>query len=167
MALMKRYPLFWTLLALAISAQGTASAQAMVENAMGAGRAATMTAPAKGIGGALNNLEKTLNKTVGATEESTPPASPKPAARTAASAPAAAAPAPAPVVHYEDAAQIETGLVYSVVVKRYGPPALEITTGTNTKTLSYRSRASILQIELLDGKVTSVFDVTNGTMIRN
>ncbi len=82
---MRRFPLFWTFLPLLALCPYAASAQAMVENALGAGRAATSAAPMKGIGGTLNNLEKSLNKTLGVAET---PAETRTAPATRKSAPA-------------------------------------------------------------------------------
>ncbi len=134
---------------------------------MGAGRAATMTAPAKGLGGALNNLEKTLQQTLNGTEPSPAAARSSPAAPAPRPAPAharravrtAAAPVPAPIVpevHYENAQGIETGMLYADVVRRFGPAELEITTGLSRKILAYRDGAAALQVELVDGTVASI-----------
>ena len=164
---MRRISFVWTVLGLLAAGGSALRAQAMVENAMGTGRAATMTAPAKGLGGALNNLEKTLQQTLNGTE----PAPATPAATPAAPAPrpapsrarraarAAAPPVPAPVVpavHYEDAQGIEAGMAYADVVRRFGPAELEITTGLNRKIMAYRAGGAALQIELVDGTVASV-----------
>ncbi len=124
---MKRFPLFWTILSLLVASQGIASAQAMVENALGAGRAATSTAPMKGIGGALNNLEKTLNKSLNGTE-SAPAAPATHTASTIETVHVTPAVVTSPVLHYEEPKQIETGMLYPDLLKRFGPAALEITT---------------------------------------
>ena len=165
---MRQIPLFWTLLGVLAAGQGIASAQAMVENAMGAARAATTAAPAKGIAGALNNMEKTLNKSLNGTSESAPAARPKAAGRSAAVATVAPPVAPPPpAVHYEDPEKIGNGMAYGDVVKRFGPAELEIITGMNTKSLSYRGHAAVFQIEVVDGKVASISDLTNGTIVKN
>ncbi len=164
---MRQLPLLCTLLGVLAAGQGAASAQAMVENAMGAGRAATTATPAKGIAGALNNLEKSLNKSLNGTSESAPAARSKAAGRSAAVATVAAPPAPPPpVVHYEDPEKIEAGMAYGDMVKRFGPAELEIITAMNTKSLSYRGHAAVFQIEVVDGKVSSVYDLTNGTIVK-
>ncbi len=140
----------------------------MVENALGAGRAATSAAPMKGIGGTLNNLEKTLNKTLGVA--GTAPATlPAPATRTAApsqsvrTATLTVPVAIAPAVHYEDPKLIAPGTAYDELLRRFGPGAMEITTGLNTKTLSYVNREATLQVDVLDGKVSVIQDITHGT----
>jgi hypothetical protein len=160
------------LLPLLAASQGVASAQAMVENALLTGHSATATAPmqglSKGIAGALGNLEKTLQKSLDSPDFQ--PAAPVRTARAAAGPGVAAAPGLSastaisavmfvPVVHYENPKQIETGIVYDELVRRFGPAALEITTGPLTKTLSYMSREGPLQVDLSDGKVTSIVDM--------
>lgn len=153
---MRRFPLFCTLMPLLAAVPCVASAQAMVENALGAGRAAVSTAPMQGlsksIGGVMGNLEKTLNKSLSSPEFQ--PAAPVRMAQLAVVA------APAPVVHYDDPKLIETGTVYGELVQRFGPAAVEITTGPAAKTLSYVSREGAYQVEVSDGKVTSIVAVT-------
>lgn len=169
---MRRFPLFWMFLPLLALCPYAASAQAMVENALGAGRAATSAAPMKGIGGTLNNLEKSLNKTLGVAET---PAETRTAPATRKSAPAttvrtAALTAPVAIfvpVHYEDPKLIAPGTAYDELLRRFGPGALEITTGLNTKTVSYMNREAILEVQLVDGKVSQIQDITHGTILKN
>jgi hypothetical protein len=172
MGSMKRFPLFWTFRPLLALYPHAASAQAMVENALGAGRAATSTAPMKGIGGTLNNLEKTLNKTLNGAETA-PATLSAPETRTTApaqnvrTATLAAPVAMAPAVHYEDPKLIVPGTAYNELLRRFGPAALEITTSSDAKTLSYMSREGSLQVELIDGKVSEIQDITHGTILKN
>jgi hypothetical protein len=149
---MRRFPLFWTLVPLLAASQGVASAQAMVENALLTGRSAASTAPVQGIGSALGNLEKTLQKSLGSADSR--PAPPV----VIVSAAAVVAPA-APAVRYQDPKSIETGTVYDELIRRFGPAALEITTGPLTKTLSYVSRTGAFQVEMREDKVISIVDV--------
>lgn len=147
---MKRFPLFWALLPIMATTASVASAQAMVENALGAGRAATSAAPMRGlgssIGGAIGGLEKTLKKSLDSTDLR--PAAP---ARTVT---ALVITPVTPARTYENPNQIETGTAYDELVKRFGPASLEITTGPLTKTLSYVNREGAVQVELRDGRVT-------------
>ena len=148
---MKRIPVLLLAAAAFCLCQGVASAQAMVENALGAGRAATSTAPMSGLGksvsGIAGGLEKTLNKGVTITEtRSSGPV------KTALVVPP---PPPAPEVHYDDPHQIESGILYDELVRRFGPATLEITTSPLTKTLSYVNRTGAIQVEVREGKVIS------------
>jgi hypothetical protein len=144
---MRRFPLFWTLLPLLAGCQGVASAQAMVENAMGASRAATSAAPMSGV---TKSLEKTLKKGLPAA-----PAS-QPAVRVQTASVATIIMPAAPVVHYDDPKGIETGTAYDELVKRFGPASLEITTGPLTKTMSYAGSEGVYQVDLREGKVSSM-----------
>ena len=144
--------MFWSILSLLVAGQGIASAQAMVENALGAGRAATTAAPMKGIGGALNNLEKTLNKSLNSSE-------PAPATSTVETVRVTPPVVTMAVIHYDEPKLIETGMVYPDLLKRFGPATLAITTGLTTKTLSYLSREGTFQVELIDEKVTSIIKI--------
>jgi hypothetical protein len=127
----------------------------MVENALGAGRAATSTAPMKGIGGALNNLEKTLNKSLNGTE-SAPAAPATHTASTIETVHVTPAVVTSPVLHYDEPKQIETGMLYPDLLKRFGPATLSITTGMTTRILSYMSREGTFQVDLVDDKVTAI-----------
>ncbi len=113
----------------------------------------------KGIGGTLNNLEKTLNKTLAGTETA-PSTSVRSATLTA---PVASAPA----VHYEDPKLIVPGTAYGELLRRFGPATMEITTSLNTRTLSYINREATLQVDVLDGKVSVIQDLTHGTILKN
>jgi len=141
---------------------GMLAAQAMVENAMGVGRAATSTAPAqnagKAIGEAFGSLSRTLDpaeaKAGGAT-----PAAARPAARSAKSTPARpqkAAVEPEPEVTFEDPSGIQEGMEYAEIVRRFGPPSLKLTSGPGEETLSYARNNRNVGVTMHDGKVSSV-----------
>ena len=164
---MRRFPLYWTLLPLVAACPHLASAQAMVENALGAGRAATSAAPMKGIGGALNNLEKTLNKNLNGPAVSAPPRTSTTPVNSLEGAKLATLTVAPPAVHYDDPNLIKTGVAYGDLVRQFGPATLEITTGPITKTLSYVSRGAVFQVDLIEGKVSQIEDVTHGTIVGN
>jgi hypothetical protein len=149
---MKRIPVICAAAAIFCVCQGVASAQAMVENALGAGRAATSTAPMSGlgksVGGIAGGLEKTLKKGVSAPEVR--PMGPVVTARMAPT------PVAVPAVHYDDPRKIESGIPYDELLRRFGPATLEITTSPLTKTLSYVHREGAIQVEMREGKVTSM-----------
>lgn len=134
-----------------------AAAQTAVEAGLAAGRSATMAAPARSAGksmaGAWGSLDGTLkagqsNADSGKTSSS--PASPTgPAAKDAKKPPA-----PAPV--YEDPNKIQAGLAYEELLKRFGPPSMEITVESGKKSLGYTAKDGSIQLEVEGGKVTSV-----------
>lgn len=152
---MRRFCLFCALATLPVGFQGIASAQAMVENALGAGRAAVSSGPMQGLGksfsGAFGNLEKTLKKSLNSTDFQ--PTAPVQTARTTITL--------RPAVHYEDAQQIETGTQYDELLRRFGPASLEITTSPVAKTLSYMSHSGPIQVEVRDGKVSSIAEASS------
>lgn len=161
-----------------ISSCPTAAAQAAVEYGAGVSRAASTASPSrtlsKGISGALDGLNKAIAGAAGTESADTPKASPAPAGRSAhqtrgreqakhatkasateTSAHAAAtpsSPAPPPPV-YEDPRQIQPGLAYDELIRRFGPPAVSITTGPGKTTVLYSSQGMNYQYRLEDGKV--------------
>ena len=132
---------------------GIAYGQATVEAGLGAARAATSTAPAKGLGKSMSGLAGSLDKAL----KATPPKTPSTAVDTpSANAPSAApATAPAHAPNWEDPAGIELGLSYEDLVRRFGPSAMSITSGTE-KSLSYPGKAGTFQVTVQDGKVASI-----------
>jgi hypothetical protein len=138
-----------------------AAAQAAVEAGIGAAAASIGSSGArgagKGIAGAFGSLNETLKS--GGAKTVTPEAS-KPAARKAAgkssskNAPAPAVVEPAPA--YEDAMQIEKGIGREELVRRFGPPAMQIASGSDEQTMSYFSSGGVVHLELQAGKVVSV-----------
>jgi len=129
---------------------GMAYGQAAVEAGLGASRAATSTAPARGIGKSMSGIAGGLDKAL------------KPAQKDAEAAPAAvsatsigSAARPAEKKEYEDAGGIEAGLGYDELVRRFGPASMAMTSGAE-KALSYPGKAGMYQVTVLDGKVKSV-----------
>jgi hypothetical protein len=137
---------------LAMSA--TAGAQAMIEGALGASRAATTAAPAKGVGKSLSGLAGSLDKVLkaGAAEQQ----SSSSATLTPASQPVlTAANAPQPESKWEDPSGIETGVTYEDLLRRFGPYSMVISDSTQ-KTLTYRGKAGYFQVRVEEGKVASI-----------
>ena len=134
--------------ALWLATTGIASAQATVEYGLGAARAATTTAPAAGIGKALSGLAGKLDGTTKAPQ-------PDSAARPSATPPGTPGTAAPPAKKWEDPSAIETGLAYDELLRRFGPPSLEIT-GETGKMLTYSSRDGAFHIGVEDGQVTSI-----------
>jgi hypothetical protein len=108
---------------------GTAAGQAMVGYGLGAARATTTIAPARGIGKALDKPWKKL-ETVASTKS-------------------------APLATYEDPGKIEAGLAYTDLIRRFGRPSLEITGEDGVRTLTYLGKNSNAELVVRDGKVAS------------
>jgi hypothetical protein len=101
------------------------------------------------IGGAFGKLNEALKSPGSAT---TTPAA-KPAVRRA---DPPIIPAAATAVVYEDALQIEKGVEREELLRRFGPPALQIASGSEEQTMSYFSVGGVVQLELQGGKVITV-----------
>jgi hypothetical protein len=146
----------------------TAVAQAAAEYGMGAGLAATTTAPArnlgKEIGGVFDTLNRVLEPDRGAAAPDSALSNSKQSVRSKQSAsplkksPAAARVAPAkhPARLYEDPRKIEAGLAYDEILSRFGPPSMSATAAPGRTTLWYSRRDGNYQIEMEEGKVTSI-----------
>jgi hypothetical protein len=144
---------------------GTAAGQATVEAGLGAARAVTTTAPARGIGKSMSGLAGSLDKALkggqtGSSEHSAGVVSAKPAAHSSTQAatktesiPTKTSPTPAP--NWEDPGGIETGLAYEDLVRRFGPSSMAITAGTE-RSLTYLGKDGIFQVKVQDGVVTSI-----------
>lgn len=128
---------------------GIAYGQATVEAGLGAARAATSTAPAKGLGKSMSGLAGSLDKAL----KTTPPKTPLTVIDTPPSSAVSAVPAPAP--SWEDPGGIETGLSYEELVRRFGPSSMSITSASE-KSLTYPGKAGTFQVTVQDGKVTSI-----------
>lgn len=130
---------------------GTAAGQAVVEAGLGAARAATTAAPAKGVGKSISGLSVALDKALKpgqpAAATTAQPAAKKPS--TFASAPQA------PEPNWEDPGGVEPGLGYEELVRRFGPPAMAITNSAE-RFLTYRGKDGVFQVKLRDGTVASI-----------
>jgi len=139
--------------------EGTVSAQAIVESALGAGRAATMTAPARslteGAVGIFGSLDKVMKAAQGQESSSIASVAPRPAKASASKAKTDAGETTSPAPVYEDPLGIRVGLGYEELIRRFGPPAMQITSGPDAKTLSYLTKSGFMQVECEGGKVTS------------
>ncbi len=139
-----------------LAMSGTAAGQAIMESGLGAARAATTAAPAKGVGKSLSGLagglEKALKAQSPASAEQPSVAAATPAVRTPATAASAA---PAPESNWEDAGAIETGITYEELLRRFGPYSMAISDSTQ-KMLTYRGKAGVFLVTLQDGKVNAI-----------
>jgi hypothetical protein len=100
----------------------------------------------------MSGLAGSLDKALKGTPKAESIAASTPAANAPSAAPATAS-APAP--SWEDPAGIELGLSYEDLVRRFGPSAMSITSGTE-KSLSYPGKAGTFQVTVQDGKVASI-----------
>jgi hypothetical protein len=137
-----------------LATAGAAYGQATVEAGLGAARAATSTAPAKGLGKSMSGLAGSLDKALKATpSKAASSAADIPSASTASASTPSAAPAPSP--SWEDPGGIEPGLSYEELVRRFGPSSMSITSGSE-KSLTYPGKGGVFQVRVEDGKVTSI-----------
>jgi len=124
--------------------------QTAVEAALGASRAAITTAPAKDVGKALSGF-------LGCMDTFLRPAQPQGSGDTSVVTvvPAAKMATPkADVRTYEDPKLIQPGMAYDDLLRRFGPPAMELTTASGHKGLLYAGRDGLpTLVELQDGKV--------------
>jgi hypothetical protein len=134
-----------------------AAGQAVVEAGLGAARAATSAGPAKGIGKSMSGLSVALDK---ALKQGKPVSDEQPAAVTMAkptaktpSTTASASPEPPP--NWEDPSGVEPGLGYEELVRRFGPPTMGITNSAG-RSLTYRGKEGVFQVEVRDGVVAAI-----------
>src|SRR5690349_9922432 len=131
------------LVVLLVGLPGVAAAQAAVEAAAGmsrsaAGAAAAGQAAGKGIGGALDKLNRNLDG-AGQSKSETP----RPAARQTPASSSKVQPAPAKKVdepQYESPAGIQEGMELAELSRRFGPPSLKIVTGADQETYCYMGK---------------------------
>jgi hypothetical protein len=150
--------------------EGMLAGQAMIEYGLGAGRAGTSTAAGKGVSKAVGGLVDKLNKVLstGQQESESTSASPSTSRGTgnarqgtgqrATLAPLVEAPVvPAvPAKIYEDPTGIRAGMANEELVRRFGPPALEVTGASSGRTLTYSGKKGIVQLDLRDEKVSRI-----------
>ncbi|HTX37984.1 MAG TPA: hypothetical protein VME43_23300 [Bryobacteraceae bacterium] len=134
---------------------GTAAGQAAVEYGLGAARAATTTAPARGVGKSMSGLAGSLDKALKGERPASEAhsATTSPAGLAAHSAPSG--PASATAAKWEDPGGIAEGLSYPELVRRFGPPSMQITDDAGSK-LTYTGKSGAYHVDVEDDKVTSV-----------
>ncbi len=120
---------------------GVAAGQAMVGYGLGAARAVTTAAPARSIGKSLDKAWESAGKTL-----KQAPSTARAEARTKA----------APAVNYEDPGKIEAGLTYADLIRRFGPPSMQITGEDGARTMTYLGKGAHAELVVKDGKVGSV-----------
>ena len=134
---------------------GIASGQEIMESGLGAARAATTAAPAKGVGKSLSGLAGSLEKAIKAQSPGSLEQPSAAATSAAVQTPLAAANTPPPAANWEDPGAIEVGITYDELLRRFGPYSMAISDSTR-KLLTYRGKAGVFQIAMQDGKVTAI-----------
>jgi hypothetical protein len=127
-----------------------AAAQAAAEAGLGAGASSIGSAGAGGVGKAVGGILKGLDKTIKPADAS------KPSARSTTRPRRVTPQPPVPPPNYEDAAQIEKGLPIDDLLRRFGPPAMQIANSSETQTMTYLAKSGMVQVELEAGRVVSV-----------
>jgi hypothetical protein len=166
---MRRSRRVWIVFSMLFGLEGVLAGQAMVEYGLGAGRAASSAAPAAGVkkavGGVAGSLDKVL-KTGQGSSESGSPGAPRVVGPTQAGATEQAgvdtpAPVPAaPAKIYEDPSGIRAGMAKDELVRRFGPPTLEVVGASGGKVLTYSGKNGIIQLEMSNEKVALVAAMT-------
>ncbi len=131
--------------------------QAIVEHAVISGGVATVAGSAKSaasaISGTLKNLDGTLDKAAKKKHDATAPAR-STVAR--AGTPVDSLSKPAKV--YEDAAEIRAGISYAELLRRFGEPSMQISSGGGEQTIYYSQKdgRGQMQVRVSGGQVASV-----------
>lgn len=63
---------------------------------------------------------------------------------------------------YEDPQKIPSGIQYSEMVRRFGPPTMKVTDSPGRTTYSYSKLKTQVQVEIQNGKVVSVASINTG-----
>ena len=129
----------------------TVTAQTAVEYGVGASRAATSTAPAKGLGKSISGIAGSIDRAI----KSQPSGPIAPAETSVRQVDRPSATSKSTVV-YEDLKHAEVGLSYEELVKRFGPPAMVISASAGRKSLTYLTKGGPTQIEIQDQKIVLI-----------
>ena len=145
------------LLAIPATLAGQAMTEAAVVSGASAAGASSAGEAGKSIAGAFENLNRVLQKSdaskaaAGGSTAVISGASKTEVAK-AASGDAAKKPAPA----FEDPSGIREGMASAEVLRRFGPPALKLTTGEGEENLAYRMKDLRVDVVMREGAVASV-----------
>ena len=158
---LKKYSV-WVILSLA-GLPGFLMGQAIVEHATISGGVATVGSSAKSaarvIDGALKNLNNTLDTAAKKAHPATAPADSSSARRalTPVASPARQPSASLPKIEYEDPAGIKAGMSYDELLRRFGEPAMKVSSGSGEETLYYSRKDGQGQIpvRVSNGRVLS------------
>jgi hypothetical protein len=131
-------------------------AQATTEAAAGAAGASIGTAPASNIAKSLSGLAGALDGKL--KNGQTAGGGPSKTQQTVRSTTTVGTKLSAakPDAKLGDPMEIQAGMTREEVMRRFGPPNLQITDGPNTISLLYSSKSGKVRVEVQDGKVLSV-----------
>ena len=133
---------------LCLAVAGLASAQAMAEYGLAAGKGAVgAAAAAKGLSKAIKGVTDKTEQTM--KDAKSVQVQPAVGGKTDAK------PADTPEVKYEDPAGLKAEMLYVEVLRRFGPPAMSISDG-DTKMLTYASKTGQWEVEVQGDKIKSV-----------
>jgi hypothetical protein len=149
----------WVLFSMLFGLEGILAGQVMLESGLGAGRSTATKAPAAGVRKAVSGVGGSLEKVLKTGQEAADSGSPG-ASRATGTAPAEQTivwtPAPTPAVPakiYEDPRGIRAGMDSEELIRRFGPPALEVVGASSGRTLTYSGKSGVIQLELRNEKV--------------
>ena len=149
------FPL-WTVGLVIMASPALLPGQAMVEYGLATAGSGVMGAPgqraSRSIGGVFSNLTKTLDAAKEA-QDIKPAAAVPPSGQANATAPAKPV---LPAATYEDPAGIQKGMDRAELLRRFGEPSMQITTGGGEESLTYAVKDRRVEVELREGKVASV-----------
>ena len=135
--------------------------QAAVEYGLGASRAAISTAPAAGLGKSIKGVFDSVNKTLEPAVSLSPSAQAKPQGRSKQLAsPSAKKAAETPAAQaekgFENPQNIQSGIEYDELLRRFGPPSMSVTSESGGRALSYSTKDGLVQVAVENGKVVSI-----------
>ena len=161
---MRRSRRVWILFSMLFGLEGLLAGQVILERGLITGGSAG-TAPARGVKKAVSGIMGSLDKVLKTGQEASDSGSPGRARLAEAAQPGEAepvgveTPAPVPAVPakiYEDPLGIRAGMANEELIRRFGPPSLEVIGASNGRLLTYSGKNGIIQLELRNEKVTLV-----------
>jgi len=152
----------WIVFSMLCGLEGVLAEQIILERGLGTAGAATSTAPSRGLRKSVSGVMDSLNKAVKTGLENSGSRS-TPAPRMvyarpveADESPAAPPRIPLPARIYEDPGNIREGMANEELIRRFGPPALEVTGSSTGRLLTYYGKTDVVQLEVRDEKVTLI-----------
>jgi len=150
----------WVLLIAVGVCGGVARAQAVTEYDSEISKSTTTANKANHISGEINGIWRSLDRTLKSSQENagSQEMSPSPTIQrtTSRSVKRGTPRIQATTASHEDAGEIQTGISYAELVRRFGRPDFEVTASPGATTLTYFRKDGSIDLELQDGKVTKV-----------
>src|ERR1022692_136097 len=162
---MRRSQRVWILFSMLFGLEGMLAGQVILERALITGGSAAATTPARGVkksvSGVMGSLDRVMKTGQGAADSGSPGGARAAEAAQPGEVEAVSEEAPAPVTMgpakiYEDPLGIRAGMANEELVRRFGPPSLEVIGASNGRLLTYSGKNGIIQLELRNEKVTLV-----------